>query len=42
MTSVGLQGEPVVLKQVSAQTSVHIVMGTGYYKDGGCPPRRTR
>jgi phosphotriesterase-related protein len=37
MTSVGLQREPAVLKQVSAQTSVHIVMGTGYYKDGWLP-----
>ena len=29
--------EPAVLKQVSAQTSVHIGMGTGYYKDGWLP-----
>ena len=26
-----------MLRQVSAQTSVHIVMGTGYYKDGWLP-----
>ena len=37
MTNIGLQRDATVLRQVSAQTSVHIVMGTGYYKDGWLP-----
>ncbi len=38
MTNVGLQRDPAVLQRVSAQTSVHVVMGTGYYKDAWLPP----
>jgi phosphotriesterase-related protein len=42
MTNLGLQRDPAALRQVSEKTSVHIVMGTGYYKTAGCRRRRIR
>jgi phosphotriesterase-related protein len=37
MTNVGLQRDAATLRQVSERAGVHIVMGTGYYKDGWLP-----
>ncbi|HWL65897.1 MAG TPA: phosphotriesterase-related protein [Actinomycetota bacterium] len=33
LTSIGLGREPVMLRQVASATGLHIIMGTGYYRD---------
>ncbi len=38
LTNIGIGRDPVALRRISEKTNVHIVMGTGYYKDGWLPP----
>jgi phosphotriesterase-related protein len=38
MTNLGLNRNPQALVKISALSSIHIVMGTGYYKDAWLPP----